>query len=75
MVRINDRDKNWLLGHFSSSSYNKPMRGTVVHDYLYAEKVFKGYEKIKRRTCGCEYGSLKRMVDKLYKEFIDGQVQ
>ena len=51
------------------------MRGTVVHDYLYAEKVLKGYDKIHRRGCGCEYGSVQRQVDQLYKEFIDGQVQ
>jgi hypothetical protein len=49
------------------------MRGNVVYDYLYAEKILKGYDKIQRRGCGCEFGSLKRMVDKLYKEFIDAQ--
>jgi hypothetical protein len=73
MVQISDKDKNWLLNHFTNESYGKTMRGNVVYDYLYAEKILKGYEKIHRRSCGCEYGSLKRMVDKLYKEFLDVQ--
>jgi len=75
MVRISDKDKSWLLNHFTEESYGKTMRGTTVYDYLYAEKVLKGYPKIKRRACGCEYGGVKRQVDKLYKEFIDGQIQ
>jgi len=73
MVRINDKDKDWLLNTFTKESYGKVMRGNVVYDYLYAEKILKGYDKIQKRGCGCEFGSLKRMVDKLYKEFIDAQ--
>jgi len=75
MVQISDKDKNWLLNHFTNESYDKPMRGNVVYDYLYAEKVLKGYDKIHRRSCGCEYGSLKRMVDQLYKKFLNVQTQ
>ena len=73
MVRISERDSNWLKTTFTKQSYGKVMRGNVVYDYLYAEKILKGYDKIQRRGCGCEFGSLKRMVDKLYKEFIDAQ--
>tara|TARA_R110000782_G_scaffold43286_2_gene97731 strand:- start:1008 stop:1232 length:225 start_codon:yes stop_codon:yes gene_type:complete len=73
MVRISERDRDWLNSTFTNQSFGKIMRGEVVYDYLYAEKVLKGYDKIQRRSCGCEYGSLKRMVDKLYKEFIDAQ--
>ena len=73
MVSISKKDSFWLLNHFTNDSYGKVMRGNVVHDYLYAEKVLKGYDKIHRRSCGCEYGSLKRIVDKLYKEFLNGQ--
>ena len=74
MVRISERDSNWLKTTFTKQGYGKVMRGNVVYDYLYAEKILKGYDKIQRRGCGCEFGSLKRMVDKLYKEFIDAQV-
>ena len=73
MVSISEKDSNWLKGHFTTESYGKVMRGNVIHDYLNAERILKGYDKIQRRSCGCEYGSLKRMVDKLYKEFIDAQ--
>ncbi len=73
MVRISEKDSNWLKTTFTNESYNKVMRGNVVYDYLYAEKILKGYDKIQRRGCGCEFGSLKRMVDKLYKEFLDAQ--
>jgi hypothetical protein len=73
MVRISDKDKNWLLGHFTNESYGKTLRGNVIYDYLYAEKILKGYDKIHRRGCGCEYGSVQRAVNKLYKEFLDAQ--
>ena len=73
MVRISERDSKWLKTTFTNDSFGKIMRGNVVYDYLYAEKILKGYDKIQRRGCGCEFGSLKRMVDKLYKEFLDAQ--
>ena len=73
MVRISDKDKEWLLNQFTKESYGKVLRGTVIYDYLYAEKVLKGYDKIHRRGCGCEYSGVKRQVDKLYKEFLDAQ--
>jgi len=73
MVQISDKDKNWLLDHFTKESYGKTMRGNVISDYLYAEKILKGYDKIHRRGCGCEYGSVQRGVDKLYKQFLDAQ--
>ena len=47
------------------------MRGNVIHDYLSAEKILNGYDKIKRRGCGCEYGGMARAVDKLYKEWLE----
>ena len=50
------------------------MRGDVIHDYLYAEKIFKGYEKIHRRGCGCEYGGVARAVDKLYEEWVNKEI-
>jgi ATP-dependent RNA circularization protein (DNA/RNA ligase family) len=71
MVPINEKDKSWLLNHFAEESYGKIMRGTTVYDYLYAEKILKGYNKIKRRSCGCEYGGVQRSVNKLYEEWLD----
>ena len=70
MVSVNERDKNWLLSHFKLKSYKKVMRGDVIHDYLYAEKILKGADKIHRRGCGCEYGSVARAVDKLYEQWL-----
>ena len=48
MVRINERDSSWLLNHFTNESYGKPMRGTVVDDYLSAEKNTKRFRKEKK---------------------------
>lgn len=67
---MSERDKDWLLTHFKTKAYKKVMRGDVIHDYLYAEKVLKGYDKINRRSCGCEYGGVARAVDKLYEEWL-----
>lgn len=74
MVQISERDSNWLKGHFTKESYEKVMRGTVIHDYLYAEKILKGYDKIKRRGCGCEYGGVQRSVNKLYEEWLEKEI-
>ena len=71
---MNERDKDWLLGHFKNKAYKRVMRGDVIHDYLYAEKIFKGYEKIHRRGCGCEYGGVARAVDKLYEEWVNKEI-
>ena len=71
MVRISEKDSKWLKGHFAKESYGKVPRGNVIHDYLQAEKILIGYDKIKRRGCGCEYGSMARAVDKLYKEWLE----
>lgn len=70
MVQINERDKNWLLGHFTENAYGKPLRGLVTDDYLSAEKILKGLEKKRKLSCGCHRGSLKRMVDQLYDELV-----
>ena len=71
---MNERDKDWLLGHFKNKAYKKVMRGNVIHDYLYAEKVLKGADKIHRRGCGCEYGGVARKVNKLYEEWLEKKI-
>ena len=74
MVRISEKDSNWLKGHFTKESYGKVPRGNVIHDYLYAEKILNGYDKIRKRSCGCEYSGMARAVDKLYKEWLDKEI-
>lgn len=71
---MNERDKDWLLGHFKDKAYKRVMRGNVIHDYLYAEKVLKGADKIHRRSCGCEYGGVARAVNKLYEEWLEKKI-
>ncbi len=71
MVRISERDSNWLKDHFAKESYGKVPRGTIIHDYLNAERILNGYDKIRKRSCGCEYGGMARAVDKLYKEWLE----
>ena len=71
---MSERDKDWLLTHFKIKAYKKVMRGDVIHDYLYAEKVLKGYNKIHRRSCGCEYGGVARAVDKLYEQWLEKEI-
>tara|TARA_R110000744_G_scaffold19317_1_gene51131 strand:+ start:297 stop:530 length:234 start_codon:yes stop_codon:yes gene_type:complete len=73
MVSISDKDKEWLNGHFKKNVLGKTMRGESVFDYLYAEKILRGADKINRRSCGCEYSAVKRKIERLYKEFIDGK--
>ena len=67
---MSDRDRDWLLGHFKDKAYKKVMRGNVIHDYLYAEKILKGAKKIHKRSCGCEYGSVQRAIDRLYEQWV-----
>jgi len=70
---MSERDKDWLLGHFKNNVYNKVMRGNVIHDYLYAEKILKGNKKIQRRGCGCEYSSVARAVNKRYELWLENE--
>ena len=74
MVRISEKDSIWLKEHFAKESYKKVLRGNVISDYLSAEKILNGYDKIKRRGCGCEYGGMARAVDKLYKEWLEKEI-
>jgi len=74
VVRVSDRDKEWLLTHFKNKAYQRVMRGDVIHDYLYAEKILKGADKIHRRGCGCEYGSVARAVNKLYEQWLEKEI-
>lgn len=74
MVRISEKDSIWLKEHFAKESYKKVLRGNVIHDYLSAEKILNGYDKIKRRSCGCQYGGMARAVDKLYKEWLEKEI-
>jgi len=71
VVRISEKDSIWLKEHFAKESYKKVLRGNVISDYLSAEKILNGYDKIKRRSCGCQYGGMARAVDKLYKEWLE----
>jgi len=71
MVRISERDSNWLREHFAKESYGKVMRGNVIHDYLNAERILNGYDKIKRRSCGCEYGGVQRAVNISYNKWLE----
>ena len=74
MVRISEKDSIWLKEHFAKESYKKVLRGNVISDYLSAEKILNGYDKIKRRSCGCQYGGMARAVDKLYKEWLEKEI-
>ena len=74
MVRISEKDSNWLKGHFTKESYKKVLRGNVISDYLQAEKILNGYDKIKRRSCGCHYQGMARAVDKSYKEWLEKEI-
>ena len=46
------------------------MRGEVIGDYEFAEMYLKGAKKRHRRNCGCNYGSLQRGVNELYKSYM-----
>ena len=65
---MSSEDKKWLLEEFSQYE-NRTMKGEVLDAYHRAEMILLERTSIRKRTCSCEYGSLKRNVDRLYGNF------
>lgn len=65
--------KEWLMNEFATKFMGRTLRGEVLNAYYKAEMILKGRHAIQRRSCGCQYGSMARAVDKLYNDWIDNE--
>ena len=66
---MNDIDKNWLLREFPKFKGLVP-KGEVWSQYLEAERILLGRDKIMERGCGCVRNSVKHNVDLLYEKWL-----
>ena len=67
---MNDNDLKYLKEEFPKYQ-GRMLRGDVLASYYEAERILKGMETIKKRSCGCNYASMGREVDNLYKNWLD----
>lgn len=48
----------------------KTMKGSTLQAYYDAERIFNGWDDIKKRSCGCTLGGLQREVDSQYDNWL-----
>ena len=48
----------------------KYLRGDTLNAYYKAEMILRNKHAIQKRSCGCQYGSMARAVDKLYQDYL-----
>jgi len=66
-----DNEKEDFLLNVFPEYQGRTLRGDVLNAYLKAEMHLKDRHAIQKRGCSCQYGSLGREVDKLYKEWLE----
>ena len=66
---MNKDNQKWLKEEFPK--YQKRiLRGEVLNAYYTAEMLLNGVDKINKRGCYCEYGSLKDSVESKYSKWL-----
>ena len=66
-----DNEKEDFLLNVFPEYQGRTLRGDVLNAYYKAEMLLKDRHAIQRRSCGCQYGSMGREVDRLYKEWLE----
>lgn len=66
-----DNEKEDFLLNVFPEYQGRTLRGDVLNMYYKAEMYLKDRHAIQRRSCGCQYGSMGREVDKLYNEWLE----
>ena len=66
-----DNEKEDFLLNVFPEYQGRTLRGDVLNAYYKAEMLLKDRHAIQRRSCGCQYGSMGREVDRLYQEWLE----
>lgn len=69
-----NNDTKYLKEEFPKYQ-GRMLRGDVLASYYEAERILKGLKTIKKRSCGCNYSSMGREVDKLYENWLQNETQ
>lgn len=69
---MNEESKQWLLTEFPTHSI-KTLRGETLSAYYRAEMLLNGWDRIKQRSCSCQYRGLKNSVDGSYKQWLQNE--
>jgi hypothetical protein len=67
---MRDDYKEWLENEFATKWMGRTLRGDALNAYYKAEMILKGRHAIQKRSCGCQYGSMARAVDKMYEDYL-----
>ena len=71
---MNSNDKIYLKEEFPKYQ-GRMLRGDVLASYYEAERILKGLKSIKKRSCGCNYSSMGRDVDRLYENWLQNETK
>jgi len=69
---MSEEDKRWLKEEFSQYLNKNLIRGVEDH-YYRAEMLLNGWDKIKKRSCSCQYRGLKNSVVQKYKKWLQSE--
>jgi hypothetical protein len=69
---MNENNKDWLLNEFPKYR-GRLLKGEVLKAYYDAERILLNLPEIKKRGCGCHYGSMAREVDRLYDQWLSNE--
>ena len=71
---MDNEKERFLLQEFPEYQ-GRTIRGDVLNAYYKAEMYLKNRHAISRRSCGCQYGSMGREVDRLYQDWLQRHEQ
>jgi len=71
---MSNEDREWLLNEFPQYLNKSLIRG--VENYYYrAEMLLNGWDQIKKRSCSCQFRSLKDTVIRKYNSWLQNERQ
>ena len=69
---MSNEDREWLLNEFPQYLNKSLIRGVEKH-YMRAEMLLNGWDQIKKRSCSCQFRSLKEGVVKSYNKWLQNE--
>lgn len=65
---MNTQEAIFLKEQFENQAKGLILKGKVVDIYYEAERILRGWDKIKRRGCTCEYRTMSNIVNSLFDQ-------
>lgn len=69
---MSEEDKKWLKQEFPKN-IKGIIRGPQIEAYYKAEMLLNGSNKINKRGCSCQLGSMKKSVEDKYNRWLQNE--